>query len=168
MNERYRIEVTKDYLVFSAGHFITLADDLCERLHGHNYRFAVEIDGPLDDNAYVVDFIFVRDAALEIARSLDHFMLLPTQSTLIHVEAFADAVEARFRDKVWRFPREDCVLLPLRNTTTELLARWIGKQMLGRLNAAGCRNLTRLAIRLEENFGQWATWEATLNDDNRQ
>jgi len=43
--ERYTIRVTKDYLVFCAGHFITYEGDQCERLHGHNYRAAVEVVG---------------------------------------------------------------------------------------------------------------------------
>jgi 6-pyruvoyltetrahydropterin/6-carboxytetrahydropterin synthase len=39
--ERYTVRVSKDYLVFCAGHFITYDGDHCERLHGHNYRVAV-------------------------------------------------------------------------------------------------------------------------------
>ena len=34
--ERYRVRVTKDHVVFSAAHFITFVDNVCERLHGHN------------------------------------------------------------------------------------------------------------------------------------
>ena len=57
MTETYRVTVTKDYLVFSAAHFITFAGSICERLHGHNYRVEAEIHGPLDENHYVIDFI---------------------------------------------------------------------------------------------------------------
>ena len=45
MSERYRVRVTKDYLVFCSGHFITYDGTECERLHGHNYRAAVEVVG---------------------------------------------------------------------------------------------------------------------------
>ena len=41
----FRVRVTKDYLVFSSGHFITFNGDHCERIHGHNYRLAVEVEG---------------------------------------------------------------------------------------------------------------------------
>jgi len=47
--ETYRVCVTKDYLVFSAGHFITFEGNICERLHGHNYRVQAEVFGQLDD-----------------------------------------------------------------------------------------------------------------------
>ncbi|MGH7129220.1 MAG: 6-carboxytetrahydropterin synthase, partial [Planctomycetaceae bacterium] len=41
-DDTYRVRVTKDHLVFSAAHFITFAGNVCERLHGHNWRTAVE------------------------------------------------------------------------------------------------------------------------------
>ena len=43
---RFDVRVTKDFLVFSAAHFITFAGDQCERLHGHNYRVEVQAEGP--------------------------------------------------------------------------------------------------------------------------
>ena len=59
------VRITKDYLVFSAAHFITYAGDICERLHGHNYRVQAELEGPLDENQYVIDFIVLRDTLKE-------------------------------------------------------------------------------------------------------
>ena len=78
--DRYAVRVTKDYLVFSAGHFITYNGTECERLHGHNYRVAVEVGGPLDENNYVFDFIALTNRTREIVAELDHHMLLPTRN----------------------------------------------------------------------------------------
>ena len=61
--ERFSVRVTKDYLVFCCGHFITYDKSACERLHGHNYRAAVQIEGPLDENWYVFDFVALKDRA---------------------------------------------------------------------------------------------------------
>ena len=61
MSETYCVRMAKDYLVFSAAHFITYDGDVCERLHGHNYRVTAEIHGQLDENQYVIDFIVLRD-----------------------------------------------------------------------------------------------------------
>ncbi len=57
----FQVRVTKDYLVFCSGHFITYQGDQCERIHGHNYRTAVEVEGDLDENHYVIDFIALKD-----------------------------------------------------------------------------------------------------------
>ena len=66
MPESYHVRVTKDYLVFCAAHFITFNGNVCERLHGHNYRVAAEVFGPLDENHYVIDFIALRDELKKI------------------------------------------------------------------------------------------------------
>src|SRR5437762_12993287 len=105
MAQPFHVRVTKDYLVFSAAHFITFAGDVCERLHGHNYRVAAEVEGPLDENHYVVDFIALRDALREIVGELDHHVLLPTNHPLIQVTAGEPSVEASFRSRRWDSPR---------------------------------------------------------------
>jgi len=156
--ERYSVRVSKDYLVFSAGHFITYDGDHCERLHGHNYRVAVEIDGELDKNQYVFDFIALKDYTRAITDTLDHRMLLPTQSDLIRVEERDGGVHVRHGDRRWQFPREDCVLLPLANTTAELLARYIGQRLLEVLRREKNYEPTALRVEVEESFGQSATY----------
>jgi hypothetical protein len=72
MPDTYHIRIAKERLVFSAAHFITFNGDECEPLHGHNYHVAAEIDGPIDENLYVVDFLAVRDALQDIVDELDH------------------------------------------------------------------------------------------------
>ena len=79
-----------------AAHFITFNGNICERLHGHNYRVSVEVHGPLDENQYVVDFIVLRDTLKTIVDELDHHVLLPTTHPQIKVVADAHSVEAMF------------------------------------------------------------------------
>ena len=159
MTEKYMVQITKDHLVFSAAHFITYAGDICERLHGHNYRVQLELEGPLDENQYVIDFIVLRDTLKEVVEQLDHHVLLPTSHPQIKVTADEQEVEAVFENRRWLFPRCDVVLLPVANTTTELLARHIGLRLLADLAAAGQPHPARLRIGVDENFGQWGFWE---------
>ena len=161
--ERYHVRVTKDHLVFSAAHFITFNGHICERLHGHNWRVAVEVAGPLDENSYVFDFVALRDAIQQLVNELDHRVLLPTQHSSIYVTADDHEVIATFERRRWIFPREDCVLLPVANTTAELIAHWIA----GRLKEVLCRHpggskLESLIVEVEENFGQWAVCETKI------
>src|SRR5688572_18563413 len=104
MPERYHVRLTKDFLVFSAAHFITFGGNICERLHGHNYRVAAEVHGPLDENHYVIDFIALRDTLRELVRELDHHMLLPDRHPMIHVVPDDRSVEVTFADRRWVFP----------------------------------------------------------------
>jgi 6-pyruvoyltetrahydropterin/6-carboxytetrahydropterin synthase len=161
MPESYHVRIAKERLVFSAAHFITFNGNVCERLHGHNYHVAAEIHGPLDENSYVVDFIAVRDAIQSIVDRLDHRVLLPTQHPTIRVTEQGGGtgeVTAVHGQKRWIFPAEDCVLLSVANTTAELLARYIGQELLAALPIRP----TRLEIAVDECDGQWGVsrWDA--------
>lgn len=161
MSETYCVRLQKESLVFSAAHFITFAGNVCERLHGHNYGVAVEVEGPLDENHYVLDFIALRDTLQALVLELDHHVLLPTDHKQIIVTAGDREVEARFEDRRWVFPRGDCVLLPVANTTAELLARYLGGKLLASLQAKTSGVIHRLRVEVDENHGQWGCWEWT-------
>ena len=159
MNLPYRIRVTKDYLSFCSAHFITYDGDKCERLHGHNYRLTVEVEGPLDENQYVFDFVTLKKICKEVVDELDHHMLLPTESELIEVRESGTQVRARFRDLCWEFPKQDCVLLPIANTTAELLGAWIGRRILDLLLERHGYRPDVLRAEVEETAGQSARVE---------
>jgi 6-pyruvoyltetrahydropterin/6-carboxytetrahydropterin synthase len=159
MSPKFHVRVTKDSLTFSAAHFITFNGNVCERLHGHNYGVAAEAAGPLDENHYVVDFIALRDSLRAIVAQLDHHVLLPTQHPQIHVVAGEREVEARFEDRRWVFPRGDCVLLPLANTTAERLAEYIARQLLAALRQRTKSPIERLSVAVDECQGQWGVCE---------
>ena len=152
----FHIRIAGDDLAFSAGHFITLENGTCERLHGHTYHVAAEVFGPLNDNRYVVDFIAVRHALQGILGELDHRVLLPTQHPTIQIKTRSDEVEATFADRRWVFPADDCLLLTVANTTSELLAEYIGKRL-----AAALGSLGRVRIELSEGTGCTAVCETS-------
>ena len=160
MPESYAVRLAKDYFIFSAAHFITFNGNVCERLHGHNYRVFAEWEGPLDDNHYVVDFIALRDVLKSLIDPLDHHVLLPTDHPLIQVRVETQEVTATFETRRWVFPREDCVLLPVANTTAELIACYLAHQLLDAVKRRGWNTPTQLRIGVDENQGQWAiyTW----------
>jgi len=157
--ERFKVRVTKDYLIFCCGHFITYEGDQCERLHGHNYRAAVEVEAPLDVNHYVFDFIALKNITRDIVDTLDHHMLIATRNPLLVCEEVGRNIRVRFRDKEWSFPREDCVLLPIENTTAEMIARYIAGRLHAELHLQKGFVPEVLRVEVEETQGQVATVE---------
>ncbi len=159
----YAVDLCKQQLTFSAAHFITFAGSICERLHGHNYGVSCRIEGPLDENRYVVDFIALRDQLLRISQRLDHHVLLPTRHSQIHVyhDEGPDEVIATFEKRRWVFPAEDCVLLPIINTTAEELASYFIDELMPSLGEPWSPEHTSLTVRIDENQGQWGEcrWE---------
>ncbi len=158
MPERFQVRVSKDYLVFCSGHFISYEGDKCERLHGHNYRCAVEVEGGLDENFYVFDFIALKNRTRAITDLLDHRMMLPTKNRVILLDESPTSIRVTYKDRVWVFPRGDCILLPIENTTAELLARYIGERLRDDLQATFHFVPEIMRVEVEESFGQSATW----------
>jgi 6-pyruvoyltetrahydropterin/6-carboxytetrahydropterin synthase len=156
---QFKVRVSKDYLVFCSGHFITYDGDHCERLHGHNYRTAVELEDDLDVNHYVFDFIALKDLTRAITDELDHRMLLPTRSRQIQLHEDGPNVRVTYRDRYWSFPREECALLPIANTTAELLADYIAGRLRQEITARGLPVPRVLRVEVEESFGQSAEVE---------
>ena len=128
MPEQFNVSLEKEQLIFSAAHFITFAGNICESIHGHNYRVRCEVTGELDENGYVVDFIALRDALNTIVRQLDHKVLLPRDSSLIHVSSNDQEVIVQFEQRRWIFPEDNCMILQVTNTTAELLAKFIAQE----------------------------------------
>jgi 6-pyruvoyltetrahydropterin/6-carboxytetrahydropterin synthase len=155
----FQVRVTKDYLVFCSGHFITYDGDHCERLHGHNYRTAVEVEGALDENHYVIDFIALKNLTRAITDELDHRMLLPGTSPQIQLRDEGANVKVSYRDRYWSFPRDECAVLPVANTTAELLADYIAGRIRRSMTERGWRLPRILRVEVEESFGQSAQVE---------
>ena len=112
----FGVRVIKDGLVFSAAHFITFNGNVCERLHGHNWRVEAAIEGDLDENYYVFDFIALRDGLQALVAELDHSVLLPDRHRQIRVERPEDGSEvtARFENAAGCFPRRTVEFFPLK------------------------------------------------------
>jgi 6-pyruvoyltetrahydropterin/6-carboxytetrahydropterin synthase len=158
--DRYRVRVTKDYLVFCSAHFIVFDNDRCERLHGHNYRVAAEIEDDLNEDHLVFDFIALKEILRGITAELDHRMLVPMKSSRFQIEAAEHAVRIRYREKEWVFPLGDCILLAVENTTAELLARWIAGRLGDEIRRRYGKTPRILRVEVEESPGQSALYEA--------
>ncbi|MGQ0602142.1 MAG: 6-pyruvoyl trahydropterin synthase family protein [Anaerolineales bacterium] len=158
----FRVHVTKDYTVFCSGHFITYEGDKCEGLHGHNYRAAVTLEGALNENAYVFDFVRLKKLLRAICDRLDHKMLLPQHNPLLTLTTDEASITVRYRERVYVFPLSDVVLLPIPNTTAEMLAQWIAGELETGLREHSPTSLEMLEVEVEESFGQSAFFRKTL------
>ena len=166
VNGSFKVQLQKEQLVFSSAHFITFAGDICECLHGHNYGLRAEVEGTLDENRYVIDFIAFRESLAELVKQLDHHMLIAMHHPLILVEAQEQEVTVRFREKRWVFPREDCMLLPITNTTAEEIAWWIATEVRKKLYPKIGGRLTSIEVGVDENNGQWGCCRLPWNPSN--
>lgn len=67
--------VTKEF-DFDAAHFLTDYYGKCERLHGHTYKLAVTLEGMVQKNGLVLDFVVLkRIVKKQVLDKLDHYLL---------------------------------------------------------------------------------------------
>ena len=155
MSKTFSIEVAKDYFNFASAHFLIFANGQREPLHGHNYQVSVRMEGELDRAGVVLDFISFKPLVKKICDSLDHRTLIQAASTEIKVHRRAREVELRYKKQRMILPRQDVILLPLANTSTELLAEHVADQIRKRVRQGFPRTQIRfLEVGVEEARGQ--------------
>jgi 6-pyruvoyltetrahydropterin/6-carboxytetrahydropterin synthase len=86
-------------------------------------------------------------------------MLLPTCHATIRVVEQRGEVTVTHGERRWVFPPGDCVLLPVANTTAELLARYLGEQLWAALEKRSGHRPDLLRLAVDECDGQWGACE---------
>jgi len=155
MPRRFSIEVAKDYFNFASAHFLIFANGRREALHGHNYQVSVALEGEMDRAGVVLDFITFKPLVKAVCDDLDHRTLIQNRSPLLRVRRSLNNIEIFYKDQRLVLPRRDVILLPLLNTSTELLAEYIAGKLRRRLRQRfpGAR-LRRIEVGVEESRGQ--------------
>jgi 6-pyruvoyl-tetrahydropterin synthase len=151
----FRVHVTKDYLKFSAGHFIAYPG-FRERLHGHNYRVSISVEGPLGAQGYVVDFGIVKRIARRLCGEIDEHVIIPAQSDCLTIREEPPSIIVHYEGDEFRFPRADVVLLPLVHSSAEELAQYLAGALRAALASEGVTAITAVEVGVEESFGQAA------------
>ncbi len=160
MTERWSIEVDKEYLKFSAAHFLIFPDGSAERLHGHNYRVFVEVEARLSRHGLVIDFLHIKPVIRELVDRLDEHWIVPGEHQELRCEERPDGTtEVRYRDRVYTAPSEDIIVLPINNTSAENFAAFLGRELLRRLEERFDDLETQtLRVAVEETPGQRAVY----------
>jgi 6-pyruvoyltetrahydropterin/6-carboxytetrahydropterin synthase len=157
---RYRLTLAKQDFKFAAAHFTLLGGGVAEPLHGHNYRVRVEIAGDaLDGDGLLVEAAPVKQAIRALCAELDDRVLVPARSPRLTVTATDDAIDVAYGARRYRFPAVEVVLLPLVNSSIELLAEHLWRRLAPALAGS---HASFLAVAVEEAEGQRAVFESSL------
>lgn len=157
----YRMVLAKEDFKFSCAHFTLFPDGSAERLHGHNYRVRVELTGTeLDGSGLLMNIEVFKRELRALCRRLDSRTLIPAESPRLSWSRDGEeSVEVRCGERIYRFPAADTLLLPLANTSIELLARMLWQDLVSHLAGSG---VTSLAVAVEESAGQQCWYEGDV------
>jgi 6-pyruvoyltetrahydropterin/6-carboxytetrahydropterin synthase len=155
------IEITKEYLNFSAGHFTIFSATERENLHGHNWRVGCEVTTPVGDAGLCFDYAVLKKTLAAICEELDERVLLPSRSPHLRVVHEDGLVIARYADERIPFLPRDVLVLDVRNVTVEELAGWFVVRLLDH-PAVAQEDIRALRVRVSSGTNQWASreWQA--------
>jgi 6-pyruvoyltetrahydropterin/6-carboxytetrahydropterin synthase len=151
----FKVHVSKDYLIFCAAHFITY-EGKSEPLHGHNYRVSVTVQGDLQTDEYVFNFVTLKRLMRTLVDQLDHRTLLPESNPCFCITRENGEVTVAAQDRRYVLPESDVLILPLSNTTAEKLAEYLAAQLRVKIGNTG--NLTACEMEVSEVEGQAAIY----------
>ncbi len=156
----YAIEVNKEYLNFSAAHFLIFSDGQREPLHGHNYRVHFYGEAPqLNQQDMVFDFLDIKPLIKKICDQLDHRLLLPTENELLKIETHNQQTSIRVGVEEFNIPSADIKLLPLHNISAEALAAYLLTEISTMIQHEFNFHFSFIRLKVEETSGQSAVVE---------
>ncbi len=154
-NQTFAVDVHPGELHFNSAHFITF-NNSCENLHGHNFHVRIKAYGDNNEDAFVIDFVELNRLAAGICLTLHDKILLPGRSGEVKIEQVAGQIEVSSYDKHFSLPADNCLVLPVANTTAEMLAWHIIESLLPLLQAhTTLSHVQTLEVAVEEADHQW-------------
>ena len=114
--------------------------------------------------AFVIDFVQLNRLAAGICAQLHDRILLPGKSGEVTLQEREGQIEVSSHGKRFSLPSENCRILPLPNTTAEMLAWYIMESLLPLLaQHSALEHLDNLEIAVEEADHQWGICRRSID-----
>lgn len=167
MNRLSVIELHKENMKFSAGHFTIFSATQREKMHGHNYTVHVAITTVVKDIGLSFDYRFYKDKIYGLCRELNGLFLLPERSQYLKITPKGHAYHILFGEEEFLFPMADVCILPLVNITVEELSQWFVDQLTTDKNELDAYNIRAISIKVFSSPGQSgsANWSLQTKDE---
>lgn len=149
------IELTKEYLKFSAAHFTIFSATERERLHGHNFAVSAELTAPVGDNGMCFSYRIFKDKLQSLCEALDEYMLLSGDSPHLKISEQGEQYRVEFNGEEMFFRKSDTLVLPVRNATVEEYAHYLLQRLLDDSDLLSRHDIREVMIKVSSGPGQW-------------
>jgi 6-pyruvoyltetrahydropterin/6-carboxytetrahydropterin synthase len=149
------IEIEKSYLHFSAAHFTVFSATNRERLHGHNWRIAVEITGEMGDNGLCFDYAIYKKILKDLCAQYDEYTLIAEQSPYLTITEDSEFHYIEHNGITQPLLKTDTILMPVQNITIEALANYFLQQMVKDQNHLDELKIHGFEMRVSSGPNQW-------------
>ena len=154
------IELAKEEMKFSAGHFTIFGAGDRENFHGHNFTVAVGIEGLVDETQGMLsDYSVYKRWIIDRCHLWNETFMLPTLSPHLQVDSKEDGnVVARFGDEILYFLARDVTLMAAANITLEELSRLFGEGLIEDQERLRRDRIISVTVKCSSGPGQSASW----------
>lgn len=161
MNNLTTIELHTDGMKFASGHYTIFSAEHREKLHGHNFTVYAAITAEINENGMAFDYDIYKEKLRALCRGLSGHFLLPGNSPYQTIEHTDDFVIVHFNKEKIPFPKNDVLILPVRNVTVEDLAIWFIEQLVQNPEEIKQFHIKKILVKVFSGPGQSgsATWE---------
>ncbi|MEM9461544.1 MAG: 6-carboxytetrahydropterin synthase [Myxococcota bacterium] len=162
MTQQTTIELFKEDMKFSAGHFTILSPTRRERLHGHNFRTYAAITSMIPDDGIVFDYGIYKKKLQSLCTEWNEIFLIPAKSPYVRIETEGEHLYVHFAEDRIPFLRKDVLLLPIANITVEELAQLMLTRLTEAIRPEDRAVITRVEVKIFSGPGQSASarWSA--------
>jgi len=157
----FQVHLSKERFKFSSSHFTLFSEDKAEALHGHNYQVEVvlEFKKISPEAGLAAEFHSLKVCLDETLADLDEKVLIPSLSPFLDIGETETNIEVKFHNKFYSFPREDCLVLEVVNTSSECLSQWLFEALKEDMAKLGAKSLQ---VCLFESPGQGVSYKAFI------
>ncbi len=155
------VDLSKERMKFSAGHFTIFSATERENLHGHNFTVGAVFTTAIPDRGLACDYAVLKKFVQAICDRLDEKLLLAGRNEHLEIAEFGDQVRIRFAGEEMTLPAHDVHRLPIANVTIEELSMFFLGELLESLPSELRPLIQSVSVRISSGPGQGATskWE---------
>jgi 6-pyruvoyltetrahydropterin/6-carboxytetrahydropterin synthase len=165
--EHFGIHLRKEYLKFSAAHFLIFPDGSSERLHGHNYQVEATIEGHLHQSGIVYDFLAIKPLLKQICDELDEHVILPGRHPELSFDKQEGHIYVTYRHKHYMFPEQEVLVLPIDNSSAERFAGYILERLEQEIKKIfPMAHISNIKVIVHESPGQYGYYWKSFSEDD--
>lgn len=157
------IELFKEGMKFSAGHFTIFSATERENLHGHNFNVYISLTANILENGMCFDYGIYKKRVNSLCKEWNEIVLLPGNSKYLKIEETEDFIYAHFNNEKIPFLKRDVLILPIENATVEDFSYLILKKLISNQEEINNFQIKDITVKVFSGPGQCGSSSWTNN-----
>jgi 6-pyruvoyltetrahydropterin/6-carboxytetrahydropterin synthase len=157
-----RIEISKQALNFSIGHFTIFSSTKRENLHGHNFQVQCHVTAVLGNDGLLFDYAILKRILRSMCEEIDERVILPRNSPHLKISEEDNYIVAIFNGERIPFLHRDVCVLPIANTTVEEFSHYFLDKLVAHEELQD-KGIGAYTVKISSSPGQYgvAEWPQT-------